>query len=797
MLNSENNFFKVCCILLLIAILEQASAQDVLLKEEEDGWIPGMLQTKNSAYFQLLQFNGYGIGWKYRGFENSSTLTINGIEWNSKKLGVDLNAAMFGIYTLSRTEKITTGFVPTENGLAASPVMRYVNMNASDFSKNITISNRFQPLTGSFQTNFIWSTGRLKKSWYAQLKLQHEQSFIQNPTLGKRALKGFVINMHKSFTKHQYLNINFWYNHRYQTKQSPSVNEVLKLSQNELYQPGWGWLDGGLVFPNAKTSKLPIVQVQYSRKINETHRFQVNWALVKGIQSVDGLDWTSVKDPRPDYYKYLPSFYKDSVLNNRLKQFYKEHPIRLQINFDEMRRVNQSNKDKRAYYIISKEKANIQMAQQAFHYYFDWTDRMQFSFHVNSILEQIEKTNSVLDLLGGNYFLNYNTWVSDDEASVFQFDINQPDQKIKEGDIWGAHYSIKNIDQQASALFFWQSDRIESSIGFGYGLSYFQREGFNQNGLFPNNSIGKSSWYFFPSQKIQWQLMYKYSPRTYIKLNSLFHQESPNWIDAFKNIAMQDNLTEYLLPIHHLGLNLGVYYLGMNYRTEVQFFSYHQKNQSGRTSFYHDFYNAFVQANYGLFNSNKLGIEWSVESQFATRFNHQLAIGWGNYTISNNPIYSIQSLGSNYPLESGNLHLSKLPELSTPKVILALGSQGQLSNSVRFGISSVFAWNRSIEVDYFRRSFLWEKKIISPEQLPNGFITNCFINKNISYKVKDDQHQIRLFLQFQNLFNMQFSVFAFEQTRYDYKGHDPLKFAPKYLQGYPSNVFLQIIYQIN
>jgi len=108
MLNSENNFLKVCCILLLIALLEKASAQDVLLKEEEDGWIPGMLQTKNSAYFQLLQFNGYGIGWKYRGFENSSTLTINGIEWNSKKLGVDLNAAMFGIYTLSRTEKIIT-----------------------------------------------------------------------------------------------------------------------------------------------------------------------------------------------------------------------------------------------------------------------------------------------------------------------------------------------------------------------------------------------------------------------------------------------------------------------------------------------------------------------------------------------------------------------------------------------------------------------------------------------------------------------------------------------------------------
>lgn len=797
MLNSENNFLKFCSILLLIILVEQASGQDVLLNEEDDGWIPGMLQTKTSAYFQLLQFNGYGIGWKYRGFENANTSVINGIEWNNKKLGIDLSAGMFGIYALTRTERTTTGFEPNENGLATSAVVRYVKMHATDFPKGLAVSSRFQPLTGSFQTNFIWSTGKFKKSWHAHLKLQHEQSFIQNPALGKRTLKGVVFNMDKSFSKNQHININFWYNHRYQTKQSPSVIEVFKLSGDRLYHPGWGWSNGALIFPNAKTSKLPIVQIQYSRKINEMHRFQISWAFTKGNQSVDGLDWTSAKDPRPDYYKYLPSFYKDSLLNERLKQFYQEHPALLQINFDEMRRVNQSNLGQRSYYIISKENSAIQIVQQALHYYFDWTNSMQFSIHASSIIEQIEKSKTIVDLLGGSYFLNHNTWVSDDEASVFQFDMNQPDQKIKEAGRWGAHYRIKNIDQQASAMFFWQSAKIESSIGYGYGLSYFQREGFNQNGLFPNNSIGKSAWHFFPSQKIQSQLLYKHTPRTYIKLNSLFHQEAPNWNDAFKNLSMQDDLTEFQLPVEFLGLNLGLYYLGIKFRTDFQFFSYQQKNQSGRTSFYHDFYNAFVQANYGLLNSNKTGIEWSIESQFATSFNYQLALGWGNYTISNNPIYSIQSLGSNYPLESGNLHLSKLPELSTPKIFLALGTQGQLSNSLSIGISSVFAWNRNIEIDYFRRSFLWEKEIVNPEPLPNGFLTNCFINKNISYKVKGDQHRIRLYLQFQNIFNMQFSVFAFEQTRYDYKGHDPLKFAPKYLQGYPSNVFLQIIYQIN
>jgi ribosomal protein L31 len=140
-------------------LVDTAGRVDRFKKKQE-------LQTKTSAYFQLLQFNGYGIGWKYRGFENANTLIINGIEWNNRKLGIDIGAGMFGIYALTRTERTTTGFEPNENGLATSAVVRYVNMHATDFPKSFAVSGRFQPLTGSFQTNVMWSTGKIKKSWY-------------------------------------------------------------------------------------------------------------------------------------------------------------------------------------------------------------------------------------------------------------------------------------------------------------------------------------------------------------------------------------------------------------------------------------------------------------------------------------------------------------------------------------------------------------------------------------------------------------------------------------------------------
>lgn len=775
----------------------KAVAQDALLHQDEAGWVPGMLQTKAGSYFQLLQWNGYSVGWKYRGFENSSSIIINGIEWNSRKLGIDMNTAMMGIYALSRTEKITTGFEPHENGLSTSAVMRYVNMRAMDFPKSILVSNRFQALTGVHQTNFIWSTGNLNNTWHAQIKWQYEQNFMQDPAIGKRALNGFVFSMDKTFSKNQYVSFGFWFNHRYQTKQSPTVLEAIQLSGDKMYHPGWGWSNGKLAFPNAKTSKLPIIQFQYERTLYERHRFQIDWAVAMGVQSVEGLDWTSVKDPRPDYYKYLPSFYKDSLLASRLRQFYKEQPATLQLNFDEMRRVNQSNLDKRSYYIKSSENTGIQVVQQAVHYYVDWTERIQLSMHYNSLFERVKKNNTILDLLGGNYFLNYNSWVSDDDASFFQFDIHHPDQKITEGGSWGAHYCVKNIDQQMSVLLFWQSPKIESSIGIGYGLTYFQREGFNQNGLFPQQSLGKSNWYFFPSKKLQWHMIYKHSPRTYVTLNTMLHQDAPTWNEAFKNIAMRDDLSEYLLPIHQIGVNLGLYFLGIDYRTMLQLFGYQQKNQSGRLQFYHDFYNAFVQGNYGLLHSNKTGVEWSIETQLQSALNYQLAIGWGHYILRNNPLYNIQSLGADYPLESGNLHLSGLPETSSPELVIALGTQASLSNTFKMGISSVFSWGRKMEFDYFRRSFLWEKKISSPASMPNAIIANCFINKNYSFKYKGLQHQLKWFLQIQNLLNQQYPVFAFEQSRYDYKNENELKFAPKFLLGYPISASFQIIYQIN
>ncbi len=787
---------QVLFLLIVLIISSKTSSIAQSMEEEEEEWVPSMLQSRTSTHLQLMQYGGYGIGWKYRGFDNPSVLVINGVIWDSKSLGFPLYTAMTGINTLSRTEYIQS--FPF--------VMQFANINASEHTKQITVSSRFQSISGRQFNQLVWSNGLRKKSWATMLKIQEEKTFVQDPALGKRTLLGMVFSAEKMLTANDRFGMAFWYNDIQQTKQSPSVLEAIQLSGNKSYNPGWGWDNGQLLFPNTRQSNLPIGQIMYTRKMSTRHHLQISWAMALGKQSEDGLDWTSAKDPRPDYYKYLPSYYSDSLLQNKMKQLFQDNPSALQLDFDQMKKINQSNKEGKSFYIISRAHDAISLFQQAIKYRYNWSDRLQILFSYNASFSAIKKSNTILNLLGGKYYMNYNSWVNDEGVDVFQHNLTKPDQHIEEAGIWGPQFAIKNVDHRFGLLGTAQFARWEYRLGLGFGIRFFQREGYNQNGLYPESSFGKSIWYKFPSNFIQWETVYKRNARLYYSINAFAQTLAPTWKEAFLNISMQDRLSKFLLPAEQSGLDIGIHYQGIYFKTDWHSYTYWQKNKMDNTSFYHDYYNAFVIGAYGYLHQIHHGIDLGLESNFNSIINYQIAFSWNGAKIINNPIYAIELLNDAYPLESDNLHLKNLPSSTNPSFIAAAGLIAQLSNSFRIRLTAQMGWERYIALDFYRRSFLWEKKYKeqypTEESLPltkisNGLIGNFFCNKNFQFNSMRFRHRISLNLQVNNIFNTIIPVFAFEQTRFDYKNFKADKFAPKYLMGRPLSGAIQLIYQIN
>ena len=184
-----------------------------------------MLQANTSTYMRLMQYGGYGIGWKYREMNNPAILVLNGIAWDSKSLGFTLYNAMSGVNSLSKTANIQT--IPS--------IMHYATINASANSKQIIFSSRLQPFSGRQFNQVSWSTGLRKQSWANILKLQEEKTVVQDPALGKRSLLGIAFSTEKIFSNHASLDFAIWYNDIQQTKQTPTVLEAIRLSGNTNY----------------------------------------------------------------------------------------------------------------------------------------------------------------------------------------------------------------------------------------------------------------------------------------------------------------------------------------------------------------------------------------------------------------------------------------------------------------------------------------------------------------------------------------------------------------------------------
>jgi hypothetical protein len=522
-----------------------------------------------------------------------------------------------------------------------------------------------------------------------------------------------------------------------------------------------------------------------------------------GKQSTSQLDWNKTADPRPDYYRYLPSYAKDSALQQELIAWYQQNPQALQINFNQIEKINQGSPSKRAYYIINNQVAQALLFRASFQFNAQWPNYWSWNTGISFSRDQLHNTNVIENLLGGLYYYNYNGWINDDGVSNnFQNDIQQPNRKIKAGETWGNNYILSSIRLIEWLQIKKESAKWEFSIGMNNTQAYFNREGLNQNGLFPNTSFGISPILTFPGVGIKGQLLYKITGRFYTRAIVFNQQEVPNAQAIYINPGILPATSPYLLPILNKGVDLSIFYRGVNTKLTASYFLRSEYNDSEKRMFYHDKYSSFVYGVVGQIQKQFHGLEASIETTLFGKIQLSAASTIGKYRLTNNPIYQIMLVNDLYKVESGTLHLTNLPASNSPEIINTFSVQYQPAYLFRIGLTAVGAARRSISYDYFRRSFLFlsslasnaiRNQILDSYFLPNQWTTNAYLTKSFNFKSKQNNYLFVCNLSWRNLFNELIPVLAFEQSRFDYLGLNVNKFPLKFLydQGVVYSLSLQ------
>jgi len=784
-------------LIFFLSILTLASAH--AQEEEATQWVPGLLNAKASTIYTLSSYYGYPIGWKPRANRYQLKMIIDGIDWASSLPGFNANMMYSGVYETSAKGQLVENFAYSENGFGNPYNTQYFSSfsNAKRKQKKINWTTSNNARLGAI--GYSWITGRTKTNWTSQTYLHYQNQIHNNPSLGFKKSFTAAISFDKILQANQSLHFLMGWKMLDQSKKAMISHEIAALAKDKEYNPLWGWFHGAVWYPNTRKNQTQHFQVTYVKQFLNGGFLQGSIGLVTGLQRENTLEWTATKDPRPDYYKYMPSYYQDSNLQERIRLAFKENPLRLQLQGDALEKINLSSADGRSYFIVNASNARPYFFKSNWDYSTLFFKTLQVDWHISFSRATIHYYNQIDQLLGGKYFYNYNTWVDDEGNSDFnQFDIQAPNRKIRQNEKWGPDYILIHQNLKYDQQLQWTRAKWEWSLGLSIGTSFFQRIGNQQNGLFPTSSFGKSDWFPFPYGGLKAQALYKISGRHYIQAIIFQQSEAPNGTALFLDPSLQNTMALFQRPLGNKGIDLSYKYRGVPLQSNISFYTAKEEGLAGHQFFYHDYYHAFVYGEYGQASIIKTGIECSLETLLKGMLEIKAVAAYSYAAFVNQPLYQILLANNLFQVESGVLRIKNLPASTSPNFVTALSIASSLGLSSKLGITGIVALDRAIAYDYYRRS-LWglskmgalQESILAVPYYPNQCLLDIYFTSFIYFK---HNSQLRWSLHVKNALNNKGAIWASEQTRFDYINYHAEKFPVKYFFDQGISISAQIQY---
>jgi hypothetical protein len=617
----------------------------------------------------------------------------------------------------------------------------------------------------------------------------------------------FFMSVDKKIDQHLF-SITILGNSIHASRNSAITKELWELSGSLTYSPNWGYQNEQKRNANLQKSFSPILLLSHSHNRQDGVSYNTSLFFSQGERSTTGLDWYRAADPRPDYYRYLPSFQTDSLLQLQVNDLYKNQRELLQINWQRMYAINKQSVEmvndidgiignnrliNRSNYILedrleknTKWGFSSRINQQV-------NDRLLIGATVHYQWQQIRYSKRVNDLLGGAYYIDWNHFadaIKPDDASL-QNDLNRPNRLLSVGDEFGYDYQFNLSKLTAVGHLSYQLNRFDLFADLELAEWNMSRTGFMQNGVFPNNSFGKSLPIRFSTAAFKAGITYKYNGRNYFYLNGALASKAPFANDVFIAPRTRDSKHASLLLERITSIEAG--YLLNAPQLKFRFSGYLSLFRDGMntSTFYHDGYKNLV--NYLLWNIHQLhyGTEIAAEWQLANRWRTNIAIGAGRFTYSNQPMFNVSIDNEDFSTEDGIVYINNFPVGGMPQQAYNLGFTYQSPNGLLLSINGNYLANYWLTLNPLRRTYEAIRNlpaqqtiasITHPEKLPDLFVAD--LAAAYSFRIKTNTkyvyHFLQLFLSVNNLFNQSFVTGGYEQLRFDIENADPHKFPSKY-----------------
>jgi len=321
----------------------------------------------------------------------------------------------------------------------------------------------------------------------------------------------YFFGAEKKLNDQHALSIVTWGNPTERAGQGAATDESYWLANSRYYNPYWGYQNGKKRNSRVVNDFAPTLMMTWDWTINDKSKLTTTLTGRYSMYKSTKLNYNGGENPAPDYWKNLPSSYYD-VWNaddfwGRTQTGYDDFEYariyamdskaNRQINWDRLYYANQqgnaTGRDA-AYYVQAKHNNNLNIAlSSAFKTELNkntaWNVGLQLATNTGMHYQTME------DLLGAKTFHNINTYALGNYASTdprVQYDMNNPNGEIREGDRFGYDYNIIVRKAQLWSALKYTKGRLHTFAAGRIGGVTIQRDGKMRNGMAADYSYGKS-----------------------------------------------------------------------------------------------------------------------------------------------------------------------------------------------------------------------------------------------------------------------------------------------------------------
>ena len=219
---------------------------------------------------------------------------------------------------------------------------------------------------------------------------------------------------------------------------NPAIQEAYDLAGSNYYNPNWGYQNGKVRNARHARQQQPLTILSYEWKISPKSELETSIGYQYGMTSLSGFDWFNATDPRPDYYRRLPSYITDPDLKAQATQLWQTDENYRQVDWESIYNTNQNSNEtvfdangitgnnisgKRSRYIIEERVTENKRLTFAMNYNQVISDHVVLSAGIMAQSQKSENYKRVGDLLGGEFYVDLNQWAEQDfpDSSSKQF----------------------------------------------------------------------------------------------------------------------------------------------------------------------------------------------------------------------------------------------------------------------------------------------------------------------------------------------------------------------------------------